>query len=235
MKKIKIASKVAALAVLACLIVFAAYNAILFVLCGFKEHNALFWVSYAFMMVSFASLFVCGALLRGRLVQPKDWLLGFPVLKHCAIYLLIELVASVIFMALEGTECPWGIAFAVQMVLFVIHLVFIISCFMARTVIEGIEDKVEQKTSCIKLLQVDIEMIAARAKDAEVKAAYTKLAEQVRYSDPMSAEVLADIEQRISKTVEEARELTEKSELLSRCDDIAMLVLERNKKCKVLK
>ena len=216
-------------------IVFVTYNAVLFAVCGFSGHGAAFWISYAFMMVAFVTLAVSGLALKSRTVQPKDWLLGYPVLKHCGIYLILEFIASVIFIALDYIDCPWAIAFAVQMVLLAVHLVFIISCFMAKEMVENVEVKVNQKTSYISLLRVDVEMIAERSTDTEVKTAFGKLAEQLRYSDPMSNEALADLESRISNLVEQAKIVTDKSDLLRICNNVSLLITERNKKCKVLK
>ncbi len=216
-------------------IVFVTYNVVLFAVCGFSDHGGAFWISYAFMMISFATLAVSGLVLKGRTVQPKDWLLGYPVLKHCGIYLILEFIASITFIALDYIDCPWAIAFAVQMVLLAVHLVFIISCFMAKEMIENVEAKVNQKTSYIRLLKVEAEMIAERATDNDVKNAFGKLAEQLRYSDPMSSEALSDLENRISNLVEQAKVVTEKSDLLRICNNISLLITERNKKCKVLK
>ena len=216
-------------------IVFVTYNVVLFAICGFRDHGGSFWISYAFMMVAFVTVAVSGLLLKGRTVQPKDWLLGYPVLRHCALYLVLEFVASILFVGLDYVNCPWAIALAVQVILLAVHLVFIVSCFMAKEMIENVEEKVQQKTATIKLLRVDVEMIAERATDAEVKAAYAKLAEQIRYSDPMSCEALADLESRITSLVEQAKTIADKDTQLRLCQSISLLVTERNKKCIVLK
>ena len=216
-------------------IVLITYNAALFALCGFSGHGGAFWISYAFMMISFASLVISGLVLKGRTVQPKDWLLGYPILKHCVIYLILEFTASVTFILLDYVDCHWAIAFAVQIVLLAAHLVFVISCLMAKEMVESIETKVNQKTSYIRLLRVEVEMICERAEDADVKAAFGKLAEQLRYSLPMSSEALSDLESRMSNLVDLAKKTKEKNELLNICDNISLLLTERNKKSKVLK
>ena len=227
-------SKFGMLALIAA-IVFVAYNAVLFAICGFDGHGGAFWVSYAFMMISFATLAVSGFVLKGRTLQPKDWLLGYPVIKHCAIYLALELLASIIFIALDYIDCSWIIAFSVQIILLAVHLIFIISCFMAKETIENIEEKVKQKTSSMQLLKIDVEMIVESSADADVKSAFAKLSEQIRYSDPMSNEALAEIEGQITVAVTQAKQMTDKEELLRACKQISLLLSERNKKFKVLK
>ena len=75
-------------------------------------------------------------------------------------------------------------------------------------------------------------MLAETETDAETKAALKKLAEKVRFSDPMSHEMLGELESRISAKVEEMKTATDKKALI---EEVATLLTERNKKCKILK
>ena len=217
-------------------IMFVTYNAVLFAICGFPHHGGAFWLSYVFMMVAFATFAISGFIVKDRVVQPKDWLLGYPILKHCVIYLVVELIVSVLFIILDAVvNCPWGIAFAVQLILLAVHLVFIISCFVAKEIIEGVGEKTEKKTSYVALLRVDVEMIAERQTDPDLKKEFAKLAEQVRFSDPMSSDLLGDLERNISALVDRAKVETDAAALMELCREISLLLTERNKKCKVLK
>lgn len=94
------------------------------------------------------------------------------------------------------------------------------------------EEKVEKKVFYIKSLQVDIEMLANSETDAETKAALTKLAEKIRFSDPMSNEVLADLDTKISEKATELKKSDNKSEIIAELD---LLLTEWNKKTKILK
>ena len=91
---------------------------------------------------------------------------------------------------------------------------------------------VEKKVFYIKSLQVDAEMLANTETDPEVKVALTKLAEAIRFSDPMSNEVLADIEAEIAAKVKELKTAENKAEIIKVLDS---LITERNKKAKLLK
>lgn len=217
---------------------FITYNVVLFVICGFSNHGGAFWVSYVFMLLAFATLTISGYLLKSRNMQPRDWLFGYPVLKHCTIYIILELISSVLFMGLDYKDCPWGIAFAVQMILLAVHLVFIISCFIAKEMIEDVQTNVKVRTSKIKLLQIDVEMIAESTNNIEIKEAFVKLAEQVRYSDPMSSDALNDLEEQITYVVGQAKTSASMNDVessLTLCKKASLLLNERNKKCKVFK
>lgn len=219
-------------------ICFITYNVVVFAICGFTGHGGSFWLSYVFMLISFATLTISAYLLKNRNVKPKDWLLGYPVLRHCAIYIVLELIASILFMGLDYAGCPWGVALVVQLLLLAVHLVFIISCFLAKETIEDIQANVKVKTSKIKLLQVDVEMIAESSNNVDIKEAFAKLAEQIRYSDPMSSDLLSDLEDQIAYVIEQAKtsaSMDNVRDALPLCKKASLLLSERNKKCKILK
>ena len=98
--------------------------------------------------------------------------------------------------------------------------------------ITRVEEKIKDKRAFIQFLQIDIEMLTESEKNAEIKAELKKLAEKVRYSDPMSHETLGDLESRISAKVEEMKTSENKKALIGEID---LLLTERNKKCKILK
>ncbi len=138
MNNFKLTSKVKMIALILA-IGFVTYNVVLFVICGFADHGASFWISYVFMLFAFAALTTTGYMLKRRTIQPKDWLLGYPVLKHSTIYIVVEFALSILFMALDSVHCPWWVAFASQMVALAIHAVFIISCFLAQETIIDVQ------------------------------------------------------------------------------------------------
>ena len=75
-------------------------------------------------------------------------------------------------------------------------------------------------------------MLANTETDPEVKVALTKLAEAIRFSDPMSNEVLADLEKEISDKFAELKVAEDKTAIIKVLDS---LIVERNKKAKLLK
>ena len=84
----------------------------------------------------------------------------------------------------------------------------------------------------IKNLQVDMEILAGAEKDAKTKKALEQLAEKIRFSDPMSNEQLAVLEDKISLAVENLKSSDDKMKII---EDLNLLLDERNRKCKILK
>ena len=97
----------------------------------------------------------------------------------------------------------------------------------AKNEIKRVEEKVNQKVFYIRQLQTDVEILAEQEQNPETKAALTKLAEKIRYSDPMSRETLADIEAEIKEKVFKLKTAEHKSDLITELD---LLLTERNKK-----
>ena len=237
MNDFKMTSKVKKIALIEA-IAFATYNIVTFVLCGFAGHGATFWISYGFMLLAFAVVTGEGCKLKSRVVQPKDWFLGYPVLRHSAIYIAAELCLSVLFIALDSVGFAWWIAFVAQLIVLSVHAVFVISCFIVQETIEEVQTKVKDATFFIKLLQADVEMVAEKSDDPTVKESFKKLAEQVRYSDPMSNQNLFELEKQITLQVSKADGCVANKDVegaIECCKQAALLLTERNKKCKVLK
>ena len=110
--------------------------------------------------------------------------------------------------------------------------VCMISADTGRNEIERVEAKVQKKVFYIRERQADIELLADNESDAAVKTALTQLAEKIRFSDPMSNEQLADLENKISTKVAELKNAASKMEIIT---ELNSLLDERNKKCKILK
>ena len=218
-------------------VIFAVYNIIFWLLCGFTGHRATFWISWGFMMVSFCALAVSYALLGQRRLLLRDWLFGFPIVKHSTIYILAEFLLSTVFVILEK-KISWQLAFSVQILIFAVYLVFAISCFLAKATIDDVHTRVADKTRFIKLLRADVEMLVEKCTDPGLKPKLGALAEAVRYSDPMSDESLFELEKELALTVsncDQAITDARYEEAAQLCEKASLLLKERNKKCKALK
>ena len=74
--------------------------------------------------------------------------------------------------------------------------------------------------------------LADTEQDADTKKALEQLAEKIRFSDPMSHEQLAELENKIFIDIASLKNTSDKTALIS---EITLLLNERNKKCKILK
>lgn len=209
-------------------IVFALFNVIAFVIP--TEKTATFWTAYAFSVVAFAVQIPLWKIAFGKKDTLKSKFLGIPVIHVGITYLIIQLIAFAVFMLFP--TLPVWLAVVVCAIILAISALCAIAGQAGANEINRVEEKIKVKRAFIQFLQTDIEMLAETETNAETKAALKKLAEKVRFSDPMSHEMLGELESRISAKVEEMKTATDKKALI---EEIATSLTERNKKCKILK
>lgn len=187
--------------------------------------TATFWIAYVFTAAAFAAQIGIWKTALGKAETLKSKFLGFPVVHIGIVYAVIQVIAFAVFMFVP-TLPAWS-AIVVCSVIAGISAVCMISADAGRDEIERVEAKVQKKVFYIRELQVDIELLADNESDAAVKTALAQLAERIRYSDPMSSEQLADLENKISSKVAELKATSNKLEIIT---ELNSLFDERNKK-----
>ena len=192
--------------------------------------TATFWIAYAFTAVAFAAQIGIWKATLGKEDTLKSKFLGFPVVHIGIVYAIIQTVAFAVFMFVS--RLPTWSAIVVCSIIAGVFAVCMISADAGRNEIERVEAKVQKKVFYIRELQADIELLVDKESDATVKTALSQLAEKIRFSDPMSNEQLADLENKISSKVAELKTTSSKLEIIT---DLNSLLDERNKKCKILK
>lgn len=209
-------------------IVFALFNVIAFVIP--TDKTSTFWSAYAFTIIAFAVQIPLWKIALCKKDTIKSKFLGIPVIHVGLTYLIIQLIAFAVFMILP--TLPVWLAIIVCSIILAISALCVIAGQAGANEINRVEEKIKVKRAFIQFLQTDIEMLAETETDTETKAALKKLAEKVRFSDPMSHEMLGELESRISAKIEEMKTATDKKGLIA---EVNTLLTERNKKCKILK
>ncbi len=209
-------------------IAFVLFNVIAFAIPTAK--TATFWIAYVFTDVAFALQIAIWKFAFKGTDTLRSKFLGIPLISVGITYLIIQIVAFAVFMALP-LLASW-IAIVVCALILGISAICLIGTETGREEVGRVEEKVEKKVFYIKSLQVDVEMLASAETDVDTKAALIKLAEKIRFSDPMSNDVLADLEAEISNKVKELKTAENKAEIITVLDS---LITERNKKAKLLK
>lgn len=194
------------------------------------EKTATFWIAYAFTAAAFAAQIGIWKAAFGKEDSLKSKFLGFPVIHIGIVYIAVQTVAFLVFKF--APSLPAWAAIVVCALIAGLSALCMIAADTGSTEIRRVEAKVRKKVFYIKSLQVDVEMLAEEESDAETKKALQQLAEKIRFSDPMSDEQLADLEEKIANKVEALKTAPSKTQLIS---ELNSLLTERNKKCKILK
>ncbi len=209
-------------------IAFVLFNVMAFVIP--TDKTATFWVVYAFSVVAFAVQIPLWKIAFGKKDALKSKFLGISVIHVGITYLIIQLIAFTVFMIIP--TLPIWLAVVVCAIIIAIFALCAIAGQTGINEINCVEEKIKVKRAFIQFLQTDIEMLAEAETNAETKAVLNKLAEKVRFSDPISHEMLGELESRIAAKVEEMKTTADKKTLIG---EIEILLIERNKKCKILK
>lgn len=193
------------------------------------SENAAFWIAYIFTVVALAAQIVLWKRTFGH-KELKSKFLGFPIVHIGIVYLIVQI--AVLFVFVFAEKLPAWSALVTCTVIAAMAAIFMIAADVGRTEIEKVEQKVQGKVFYIKNLQVDIEILASAEKDAKTKKALEQLAEKIRFSDPISNEQLASLEERIAIAVESLKSSDDKLEIINQLNK---LIDERNKKVETLK
>lgn len=209
-------------------IVFVLFNVIAFAIPTAKTET--FWVAYASSVVAFTSQIGIWKVALGKEDTLKSKFLGFPVVHIGIVYLIAQTVVFAVFMAVP-TLPVWS-AIVVCALVLGISAICMISAEAGRSEIGRIEAQAKQKVFYIKSLQVDVELLANSESNGATKEALQKLAEKIRFSDPMSLPHLEAIEKEIADKTNTLKVTADKLAVVSEID---ALLSERNAKIKILK
>lgn len=218
-------------AIVVAAITFIIYNLIAFVIPF--AHTAAFWISYGFTLVAFAV--VCASIYIAFIKNPdaKSRFYGFPIARIGVLYGGAQLIVSLIVMALAQWTLWWipVLVYAIGMGAAVIGLV------AADAVVEEIQSqdvKLKKDVTLMRSLQSKVSQIASQTDDSAIKS----LAEEFRYSDPVSSEAIADAEADLAAAVDELQAAYvdgDNDAIAQLCRKAAALLAERNRICKLNK
>ena len=194
------------------------------------EKTGAFWIAYVFTLAAITAQIVVWKAAFGREDSLKSRFLGLPVIHIGVVYLVLQLIAFTVFLFTPAAPA-WSAVIACALIAG-ISAVCLISAGTGRGEIERVEAKVKEKVFYLKSLQVDAELLARQEADPETRAQLEKLAEKLRFSDPMSHPQLSGLESALSAKLAELKTAPEKQALIQEAN---ALLEERNAKCKILK
>lgn len=221
-------------------ILLAVWCAVVFLVCPIIPgyviiYDARFQITFLFIVLAFIGNLIC-AYFAFKAENLKKMFLNLPLIMVSWSALIAMLIVGSGLMLIPN--CPAWISVIVCIVVLTFNAIAVIKAVWASDTVNKVDAKVKAQTSYIKNLTVDAESILARAKSEPVRAECKKVFEAVRYSDPMSNEVLSVIEAEITVKMDEFSTVvnTDDAEKAKKiADEIVILVVDRNRKCKTRK
>lgn len=216
-------------------VVLVVYNVLAFAL-PFPK-TAVFAVSYLFTTIAIlAQIYVIRtAFYRGEGVKSKFY--GFPIAKLGVIYLAVQLIAGLVFMAL-GLIVPVWLPLALYVVLLGVAAAGFVAADAARDEVVRQEVKLEKDVSRMREFQAKGRALVTLNQIPEAARPLEKLAEDLRFSDPVSSEALTEIEDQLAECLaqlQEAVSAQKTEQILSVCREAERILAERNQLCKLSK
>ena len=211
------------------------YNVIAFALPFGK--TAVFFLSWIFTMAAIAAqVYVIRiAFFKGEGVKSK--LYGFPIARIGLLYLAVQVVLGLVFMAL-GTVVPFWLPLVLYVILMGAALIGLITTEWAREEVERQERKLVKNVSRMKKFRALADTLARENQILEAKEPLKELAEAFRYSDPVSGGALREIEDTLGDDLahlQDAVALLKKEKALELCRKTKRDLEARNQLCKLNK
>ncbi len=200
-----------------------------------KSRNDVFWLSYGFMTLAFVVQIV-SMFLSFKSADVETAFFGIPLASFSVFYLCAELVIGTLFMIFQIAS--FTLSLVIQVLVLAVFFIIAIISLLARDTVQQIGENVKEHVSNLKSVLVDIEMIMDACTDLELKEKLRKLSETIKYSDPISNEAIAEVEQRIMRKISELRINVDDNQIedaKQSCAELERLYVERNKKLAISK
>lgn len=204
------------------------FNAIVFIVTantvGLSNVKASFWISYALVMASFVSQILCARIAFSG--NSKKLFYNTPLIKVSFNGLIASAIIGTVLMAIQ--KIPSWISAVICLIVAAIEAIAVVNAKAAADTISNRDAQIKQKTSFIREMTLEAEILYKNAKTEEEKRELKKLYEAFRYSDPMSSPDLADIEEEIRQNMV----LLKKDTSLEYIKQMVIFVEKRNMICK---
>lgn len=197
------------------------------------------WIAYIGVLVALAVQCYVGVLVFKKSSSLRSKVYGIPVIRVSIIYLILQLITSVVLIVANNfVAIPVFIPAVILVILTGLAAIGVLLTVGAKSIIEDIEKEEKAKTEFMNNFKIEVESLENKSSDEAFNKDIHKFVEKVKYSDPMSANELVDVESEIS-----IKYRTLKDNILSdKLDDakkdlieINDLVDKRNRLCKLNK
>ncbi|MCC8356330.1 MAG: hypothetical protein LJU34_00485 [Oscillospiraceae bacterium] len=216
-------------------IIFVVFSVIAFALP--LTMNGVFWLAYLFAVVSIA---VQGYALYAGFIKGDNAhsrLYGFPIARIGTVYMVAQLILSLVYMLL-GTIIPVWVVIILCVVALALTLIGLIASDAVREEIQRQDTVLKKDVKTMRALQSKVRVIAGQCNDADVAQEVSAFSEALQYSDPVSSDSLADIEDSLAALVDDLEKAVLDADYVAAselCRKASAVLTERNRLCKLNK
>ena len=201
------------------------------------EKNASFWVAFGFELLALALQIPIFKTAFSGANDLKSKVLGFPIARVGYIYLGVQTALSLALLPLGFIPIPVGISLFLCILVLGVALICSISAVAARETVEKIEATVKPDTGLMMDLRTRSAQLVNKTSDPAVKKQLETLAENIRFSDPVSSPEIAESEQKLTEAFAqlEAAVGLNSSDTADICKVVQAALDDRNTACRMNK
>jgi len=200
--------------------------------------GGVFWVSFVFTLIAFGVVGVSFYIAFLRKPDATSKFYGFPIARIGVIYGIAQLAAGILFMAL-GQWIPVWVAVLVYAIGLGAAAIGLISAEAVLEQIEVQDVKLKKDVTVMRSLQSKVSQMGTLCcEDPDLSKLVQEFAEEMRFSDPVSSDALAQAEADLTAAVDELQcALVDGDKAAARtlCRKAGALLAERNRLCKLNK
>lgn len=200
-------------------------------------HTAPFWIGYALGMVAILVQLPIIVVSFGRGENLRSRLYGFPIAHIGCAYLVVQLVLSLVAMAV-GMLFPVWLLVILEALLIAAAALGLLSTTAMRDEIQRQDAVLQANVSCMRTLQSKAVALLGQTQDQQVLLLLKQLSEELRYSDPVSSAATSETEANLAICVDDIEKALVDGDMDSvavLCKKAGALLVERNRLCKLSK
>lgn len=199
--------------------------------------NGVFWLSYVFAVAAIAAqAYVMTVAFAGQ-KSLRSKFYGFPIARVGVVYLIVQLILSLVCMALAAWIPTWLAILADVVVLGAAAVGFVATDTM-REEIQRQDTSLKTDVSAMRAMQSMGRSLVHQCGDDALRPELEKLSEALRYSDPVSSRELAEAEAELKSLLDELQKAVVEQAYEAAgtlCRQAMAALAERNRLCKLHK
>ncbi len=201
---------------------------------AYEKFGGASWVTLIVLELCFLLQLLC-TVLAFRQNKLSGTFYRLPLFRLSRAGVIVTLLLSVVAML---AFIPSWIPLALTVLVLVLYAAAVLKAAAAAQIVEGVDEKVRTKTAFMRALTADAGSLLAKAKSEPVRTVCSKVYEALRYSDPVSAADLLDVEDTIRDRFDALTEAVSHDDGEAANDagtELLALLSERNQKCRAAK
>ena len=195
-----------------------------------------FWAAYIFADISVLLTILISVSANSSKKSLRSRFYGWQLISVVAVYLIVQLAASLVSMSIPAI--PSWVALTFGTLLLGFCLLGLLAGSSDNSAAERFDIQAAKKIGVLKTLHNDLLSAAESCSDSDLRFHVERLAEAIRFSDPMSSPALAYIENDLSKkcaNICAAIDAGEKGQALISCKEATRMLDARNRLCLEMK